>query len=213
MSNPWKEIQLNDYENHMKLDSVFQFQTLNNIMKEQLCAYDAKSVMILGVAGGNGLEHIGKDDFDVVYGVDINEKYLQTCEKRHARLQGTFMPICADLLRENIELPHADLLIANLLLEYIGYENFLKTLKTVNPSYVSCVIQKNTGEAFVSDSPYIHAFDRLEEVHHRMDEDVLIRQMKAAAYKERLIHAVDTPNGKKLVRMDFVFNGFRFDLK
>lgn len=42
MSNPWKEIQLNDYENHMKLDSVFQFQTLNNIMKEQLYAYDAK---------------------------------------------------------------------------------------------------------------------------------------------------------------------------
>ena len=81
MSNPWKEIQLNDYENHMKLDSVFQFQTLNNIMKELLCAYDTKSVMILGVAGGNGLEHIGKDDFDVVYGVDINEKYLQTCEK------------------------------------------------------------------------------------------------------------------------------------
>ena len=46
-----------------------------------------------------------------------------------------------------------------------------------------------------------------------MAEDVLIRQRKAAAYKERLIHAVDTPNGKKLVRMDFVFNGFRFDLK
>ena len=50
MSNPWKEIQLNDYENHKKLESDFQFQTLNNIMKEQLCAYDAKSVMILGVA-------------------------------------------------------------------------------------------------------------------------------------------------------------------
>ncbi len=29
MSNPWEEISLNDYENHMSLDSVKQLQIMN----------------------------------------------------------------------------------------------------------------------------------------------------------------------------------------
>lgn len=58
MVNPWKEISLSDYENHMSLDSVRQLQSLNLTMKEQLDGYDVKTVMIIGIAGGNGLEHV-----------------------------------------------------------------------------------------------------------------------------------------------------------
>ena len=53
MSNPWEEIKLDDYENHMSLESVYQLQVLNEMMKEQLSAYDIESIMILGIAGGN----------------------------------------------------------------------------------------------------------------------------------------------------------------
>ena len=35
MANPWEEIKLDDYENHMSLDSVKQIQTMNMIMKSQ----------------------------------------------------------------------------------------------------------------------------------------------------------------------------------
>lgn len=35
MANPWEEIKLDDYENHMSLDSVKQLQTMNMIMKSQ----------------------------------------------------------------------------------------------------------------------------------------------------------------------------------
>lgn len=31
MDNPWKEIKLDDYENHMSLDSVKQLQAMNEI--------------------------------------------------------------------------------------------------------------------------------------------------------------------------------------
>ena len=58
MTNPWEEISLSDYENHMKLDSVMQLQNLNQMMKDQFSAYPVSSVMVLGIAGGNGLEHI-----------------------------------------------------------------------------------------------------------------------------------------------------------
>ena len=49
MANPWEEIPLSDYEKHMKLGSVMQLQTLNEMMKGQFAAYpvsrDRKSVV------------------------------------------------------------------------------------------------------------------------------------------------------------------------
>lgn len=33
MVNPWQNILLSDYENHMKLNQVKQLQTLNKMMK------------------------------------------------------------------------------------------------------------------------------------------------------------------------------------
>ena len=45
MNNPWEEI---------KLD-----------------AYQVNTAMIFGIAGGNGLEHVSKEKYQIVYGVDI----------------------------------------------------------------------------------------------------------------------------------------------
>ena len=81
MSNPWEEIRLEDYEKHMALDSVRQLQALNGIMKAQMEAYPVKTMMILGVAGGNGLEHADPGKYDRIYGVDINREYLQAAEE------------------------------------------------------------------------------------------------------------------------------------
>ena len=143
MGNPWEEISLEDYENHMCLDSVRQLQAMNLIMKIDL----------------------------------INEANL---------------------------LPHAQLLIANLLIEYIGYEAFQNAVRIVDPEYVSCVIQINTDEKkWVSDSPYIHAFDRLDEVHHQMEEDSLSTSMMDLGYKGILQSEMPLPNGKALLRLDY----------
>lgn len=57
VNNPWDKIALSDYENHMSLDTVKQLQAMNNMMKMQLNSYQCSTAMILGVAGGNGLEH------------------------------------------------------------------------------------------------------------------------------------------------------------
>lgn len=54
MSNPWEEIDLNDYESYMSLESVFQLQSMNQMMKEQFYTYPVQSVMIFGIAGGKG---------------------------------------------------------------------------------------------------------------------------------------------------------------
>ncbi|MBP0980810.1 MAG: methyltransferase type 11, partial [Oscillospiraceae bacterium] len=111
--------------------------------------------------------------------------------------------ICADLLDENLRLPHADLVVANLLIEYIGYEVFGRVIEKVSPAYISCAIQINTDSSFVSDSPYLHVFDRLDEVHHQMEETALAEAMAQIGYKNVLKAEKPLPNGKKLVRLDF----------
>lgn len=204
MSNPWNDINLSDYENHMSLESVNQLQTMNSLMKKQFSEYPVKTCMVLGIAGGNGLEHVSKDKFQKVYGVDINEGYLKTVKERYEDLAGTLECLHIDLITEPEKLPHAELAIANLLIEYIGYDAFQKALNQIDPDYVSCVIQINTDEAsWVSDSPYLHAFDRLDEVHCQMEENALEQVMKDAGYRIILNETEPLPNGKALQRLDF----------
>lgn len=201
--NPWKDISLSDYENHMSLESVQQLQVLNEIMKNQFYTYDIDSIMILGVAGGNGLEHIDCKKIEKVYGVDINQSYLQECKTRYAKLGETLETICVDLMQEEIQLPYVELVVANLLIEYIGYECFQKVIRAIRPKVVSCVIQINEDDAFVSDSPYIHAFDGLDEIHHQMNGYYLINAMERTGLHKLLEAEYDLPNGKKFLRMDF----------
>lgn len=203
MSNPWKEIPLEDYENHMKLDSVKQLQAMNEMMKGQFDAYPISSVMILVIAGGNGLEHVFSHRFEKVYAVDVNSSYLQEVIHRYSTLDEILECICINLMEEEDKLPKADMIIANLLIEYIGYKCFQKTVQHVNPKFISCIIQINMEDNWVSDSPYLHVFDKLEQVHHRMEEQVLEQSMAEIGY-----HTIKTlekllPNGKKFIQMDF----------
>lgn len=203
MANPWEDISLSDYENHMKLDSVMQLQTMNQMMKGQFNTYPVSSVMILGIAGGNGLEHIDTHKFKKVYGIDINEEYINAVKERYLCISDILECIKLNLLEEADKLPQAELLVANLLIEYIGYNCFQKAVEQVQPTYVSCIIQINVDDSWVSDSPYIHAFDDLDKVHHQMEENALIQAMKCIGYKFRGKIENPLPNGKKLVQLDF----------
>ncbi len=204
MKNPWKEISLDDYENHMSLDSVYQLQTMNAIMKAQFEDYQTETAMILGIAGGNGLEHIRTEKYKAVYGIDINEDYLEKIRERYPMLGNVLRLMCLDLTSEADRLPKAELVIANLLVEYIGYQAFVEAIRQICPRYVSCVIQIN-GEAenWVSESPYLHAFDRLDEIHHQMEENALEGEMNKIGYVCISKSASSLPNGKKLLRIDF----------
>lgn len=203
MNNPWEKVKLSDYENHMALDSVRQLQALNQMMKRQLNQYDVQSAMILGIAGGNGLEHVDVQKLNRVYGIDINKEYLAATENRYERLTGILECLWVDLISEVDKLPQADLLIANLLIEYIGYECFQNVVKVTSPQYVSCIIQINEDSGFVSDSPYLHAFDGLKSVHHQMAEQELQNSMEVIDYQLIQILEYMLPNGKKLVQLDF----------
>ncbi len=203
MQNPWEEIALSDYENHMKLESVRQLQALNRMMQAQLAAYPAESVMILGIAGGNGLEYI-RPEQKTVHAVDINGAYLRAAAERYPALAGRLRCLQLDLITEAEKLPQAELLLADLLIEYIGYGAFQRAVRQAAPAYVSCVIQINADAAeWVSDSPYLHAFDGLDAVHHQIAEQPLNEVMRKIGYTGVLRDAEPLPNGKSLLRLDF----------
>ena len=204
MNNPWRDVPLEVYEGHMKLESIAQLQALNEIMSEQIASCRGEILMILGIAGGNGLEYIEGSNCNKVYGVDINKEYLDECVTRYGGIGGRFDPICVDLMEEGVELPKADRVIANLLIEYIGYDKFVAVLKRVKPQYVSCVIQINPSEGFVSDSPYMEQLNTLQAVHHQINEAELGERMKQPGYT--YIYGKDTKmaNGKILRRIDYI---------
>lgn len=187
----------------MAMDSVEQLQAMNQMMKGQLNQYDVQSAMILGIAGGNGLEHVDTEKLNKVYGVDINQEYLTITKKRYENLSDTLDCLCIDLASEAEKLPQVDMLIANLLIEYIGYECFKKVVTVTKPVYVSCIIQVNVDDSFVSESPYLHAFDGLVPVHHQMAEQELQNSMNEIDYHLIQVLEHQLPNGKKFVQFDF----------
>ena len=204
LMNPWEEISLSDYENHMSLDSVKQLQTLNEMMKQQFSLYPVSTAMVLGIAGGNGLEHVDVQKYKKVYGIDINEDYLSIVRERYFELGDRLECRRIDLINEPDKLPQAQLVIANLFIEYVGYEAFRQGVLKAGAKYVSCIIQINTDEkAWVSASPYLHAFDGLETVHHQIDEESLSRAMDEIGYKLIRTEERPLPNGKKFVMLDF----------
>lgn len=204
MNHPWETIPLIDYERHMNLTSVLQLQTLDEMMRSAMDRYPARTLMILGIAGGNGLEHVDKSVFERVYGVDVNAEYLEACGRRYPKLTGTLETICADLSKDKCRLPRADLLLANLLIEYIGCDCFRKAVRETAPRFVSCVIQADTDSSFVSDSPYAHVFDGLEAIHRTVDEKELTDMMGGIGYCAELREEKELPNGKRLVRLDYI---------
>ena len=205
--NPWEKISLSDYENHMSLDSVKQLQAMNEMMKKQFATYPVTTAMVFGVAGGNGLEHVNQGKYRKVYGIDINEAYLTAVKERYAELGNVLSCRRIDLICESDKLPEAELVIANLFIEYVGYEAFQKGVLKSGAQYVSCIIQINTDEeTWVSDSPYLHAFDGLDAVHHQMEEKALTKVMREIGYRPLKTDEHPLPNGKKLVMLDFEKN-------
>lgn len=189
----------------MGFRGVSQAQTLFAIMRGQFARHARGSLMVLGVAGGNGLEHVCPDTREII-GVDINPNYLAICAKRHVRLQ-RLRCLCVDLCEAEPALPHADVLIANFPVEHIGETTFANVVRKVSPCIISCAIQVDSGEqvGFVSASPNLHAFDGLSVIHHTIDEAVLSNALAAQGFRPSTYRKLwPLPNGKALLERDWV---------
>jgi len=208
MINPWEQIDLNTYELHMSSNSVLQLQMLNNITKQQLSDYIHNNVVILGIAGGNGLENIDINTTKKVYGIDINSSYLDCCKDRYPKLAGILELICCDLSNTNTILPSSDILICNLIIEYLEADNFVELIKnnSSNVNMVSCVIQKNNNNNFVSSSNLTSALEPILSIHNDIREDHLKDEFLRVGFICKREMEYPLPNGKEFIRIDFINN-------
>ncbi len=201
MINQWEKIDLNDYEKHMSDPAVFQLQKLNIITQKQIKDYHPSSLLFLGIAGGNGLEYC--NEIENVYAIDINQKFLKACKKRFPYKNIKY--ILMDLNKDELELTKIDLIIANLVFEYVDEETVVtKLLKVMNEGGIlSTVIQINNENTFVSRTKYSDRFKCLEDIYHDVDINYFDNILCNKKFKKLLYELYPLPNGKAFLRLDY----------
>lgn len=201
--NPWNEIPADDYEAHMSHPSVMQFQILKEMINEQINDYPAKSLMYLGVSTGNGLEFV-PNTIEKIYGIDYNKKYLELCRNRFATNLPGLELFEIDLNNEFLEDKKADLIVANLILEFVDTDSFIKqVLAAENESTVlSIIIQEKKNVSVVSNSG-VSSIKILANFNREIAEAELVDALQIIKYKKINNKRRILPDGKEFVRIDF----------
>jgi hypothetical protein len=213
-NNAWHRIKPNDYDAHMSHPNVAQTQMLNRIIKEQLELIPKEQrsnscVAILGITNGNGLEHIIPCGIDKVIGIDINKDFLDECRARYTSIEPRLNLYQLDLMtniNKSVEiLLECDLIIANLLIKHIHFDNFIRIIAGLpkKNQIISCVIQVNPDGVDLSKSGFEHVFEDIANQRGEEKEDLIVPAMNENGFTliNRAIY--DLPNGKQFIRLDF----------
>ena len=118
-TSPWLSIPLSDYEGHMGAAEVQQLSALSELFRRAVGLCRPQSIAILGIAGGNGLEHIAQGSLRRIVGVDVNPHYLAEVGRRYHALSGLELH-CVDLASDEVHLPAVDFVHAALIFEHAG---------------------------------------------------------------------------------------------
>lgn len=205
MENPWGKIDLEVYEKHMSHDNVYQLQKLNEIMKEQFQDNKHEYIGVLGVSGGNGLNNIDISKVKKVFAIDVNKEYLNVCRERYDYMGEILVTICRDINDKEFCFPKTDLLVCNLIIEYIGEEQFVAIVdrNKENIKLISCVIQENEKNSFVSDSEYSSHFTPITSINHDINYNKLKNLFSKIGFNCIKTKTYNLPNNKSFIRMDF----------
>ncbi len=200
MDNPWTNIKTIEYEGHMK--SIKQYDILNHIFKEQVSERRFKTIGIIGIGCGNGLEHIKTKT--VVYGYDINIDFLNECQKTYGNLDYTLILNNIDLTSKDTKIELCDILIFNLVVEYIGMHNFIHIITKSKPTYISVVLQMTCGkDDVISDSPYKNILNNVLTIRTEVFPQDLTRMLELIGYQFQYSKTYKINPCKLFIRMDY----------
>ncbi len=204
-TNPWLNIPLEDYERHMAHHLVGQSMLLNTLTKKYLDEIKPGTVVFLGIAGGNGLEHIDNNITRTVYGIDINPEYLNTASTRYQHTIASLKLLNLDIARHSETICRADFVWAALVLEYTGVDKALEFCANnmCNGGHLIISIQSNNNKQTVSPTG-IETIKKAGEIFSIVDPENLVS--KSAEKGFRLIGREENvlPNGKSIITFHFV---------
>jgi predicted TPR repeat methyltransferase len=204
-SNPWLHIPLDDYEGHMSHHLVGQAALLNALTKKYLDAIKPEVCIFLGIAGGNGLEHIDNQVTQSVYGIDINQDYLDTASKRYKESIPTLQLVNLDITRHSESICKADLIWAALVLEYTGIDKALAFCSNNirKEGHLVISIQSNNNKQTVSPTG-IESVKKAGEIFSIVDPELLASKISENGYKLVGKEENMLPNGKSIITFHFV---------
>jgi hypothetical protein len=136
--------------------AVDQLAPLRDLFGEALARLRPRSVAVLGVAGGNGLEYVDGTLTTRVVGVDVNPAYLAATKERFPDLRGLELH-CADLARDLLDVEPVALVHAALVFEHAGTDRCLDNAVSLVAAggHLSVVLQlPSEGQAAVTPSPF-----------------------------------------------------------
>lgn len=125
---------------------VQQLTVLSDLFSEAIHLRSPLSIAILGIAGGNGLEHIDTNVTKRIVGIDLNPLYLDAVRQRHVHLTGLELR-CLDLAEQTIDLASVQLVHAALVFEHAGLDRCLdNALCLVAPDGALSVVLQLPGD-------------------------------------------------------------------
>jgi len=200
MENVWNSIPLQDYELHMQHETVGQLQLLSELTNKYLERVKPNIVIFLGIAGGNGLEHIDNGVTRQVYGIDINQNYLHETKERFKNRIRNLHLINIDISSgEKEKVTKASLIWAALIFEYVETDACFEFINNniQDNGYLIVTIQDNNGLSSVSKTG-IESIKSAGKIFKQISEhELLSGAAKIGFYKvdfeENLL-----PNGKSL---------------
>jgi hypothetical protein len=203
--NPWLRIPLEDYERHMSHHLVGQSVLLNSLTKKYLNEIKPERAVFLGIAGGNGLEHIDINITKSVIGIDINPDYLNTAFKRYNHTIASLQLMNLDIIKNSESICKADFIWAALVLEYTGIEKALEfcTNNIRKDGHLVISIQSNNNKQSVSPTG-IESIKKVGEIFSIVSPEMLLSKTAEKGYRLIGKEENDLPNGKSIITFHFV---------
>jgi hypothetical protein len=130
---------------------------------------------------------------------------LAACETWHRGVFEDRLHLIETRIDRSVTIEQVDLLIANLIIEYVGIYEFVAfaAANARSIGVLSYVIQRNDTEGFVRSTDYASSFDALASVSSDIDPETLTSAISDRGFVALDRREYSLPNGKALVRQDF----------
>jgi hypothetical protein len=206
-TNPWMEIPLGDYERHMSHSSVRQSGLLNTLTKKYLELLQPKTCLFIGIAGGNGLEHVNTEVSKNVVGIDINRDYLSIAFQRHSHRIKSLQLLNIDITKATDHICNSDFIWAALILEYVGVDKCLEFCKNniSSDGHLIITIQSNNNIQSVSPTG-IESLKKVGAIFRIVEPEVMLKKATENCFSLISKEENKLPKGKVFLTFHLINN-------
>jgi hypothetical protein len=148
-------VSASEYEAYMGPGALDELAPLSTIFAKVYAARRPRRLAVLGVATGNGLEHVDLHLTGRIVGLDLNLSYLAVARQRLRRLGAALELHCSDVERTQLDAGRFDLVHAALLLEYVDVRVLMPRVASwLAPEGAFTVVLQLPGGPAIEDSRY-----------------------------------------------------------